>query len=140
MLTVPAYSLLVSLSGECRMFPPARHGKIAMVGRSMFGGIMFVHFLTLRATLLFSRSYFTIISPTIAHCSYSIGGVITSGTSVPVVPYASANTETECIFAVCKELNPCNAGRATIQRDGAWIKEKWTTLRGSQNNQYTLSS
>ena len=23
-LTVPAYSLLVSLSGECRMFPPAR--------------------------------------------------------------------------------------------------------------------
>ena len=48
----------------------------------------------------------------------------------PVVPWVSASPDTETLFSKCKDLNPCDDSRANIHRDGAWIKDYWTKLRG----------
>jgi len=55
------------------------------------------------------------------------------GRPVPVVPFRSANKETETIFSKCKELNPCNDARKDNIRDGAWVKRNWTEYRGVMN-------
>ena len=49
---------------------------------------------------------------------------------MPVVPWVSASPDTETLFSKCKDLNPCDDSRANIHRDGAWIKDYWTKLRG----------
>ena len=49
---------------------------------------------------------------------------------VPVVPWVSASPDTETLFSKCKDLNPCDDSRANTHRDGAWIKDYWTKLRG----------
>ena len=53
-----------------------------------------------------------------------------TGKSVSVIPLRSVSAETEVLFSKCNELNPNDPARKHILRDGAWVKEAWTTIRG----------
>jgi hypothetical protein len=50
------------------------------------------------------------------------------------VPYESkiqaSTDEYTCLSSVCSDLNPSNRDRQSIIRDGAWLKEHWTKIRG----------
>ena len=51
------------------------------------------------------------------------------GHLVPVMPLESASSETGPLFSKCSELNPTNLTRKDILRDGAYIRQLWTTYR-----------
>jgi hypothetical protein len=50
--------------------------------------------------------------------------------SIAVVPYKSANQDTEVLFSKCRDLDPTDPKRKLVPRDGAWLKEQWTSWRG----------
>lgn len=49
---------------------------------------------------------------------------------IPKHPYRASSEDYTCLAASCWDLNPCNHLRRSIIRDGAWVKEHYTKMRG----------
>jgi hypothetical protein len=52
------------------------------------------------------------------------------GLSRPTNPIQASSDEYTCLSSVYSDLNPSNKDRQSIIRDGAWLKEHWTKIRG----------
>jgi hypothetical protein len=52
------------------------------------------------------------------------------GKSCPVNPYKASSPKYTVLASHAHDINPADKDRANIIRDGAWIKEHWTQLKG----------
>lgn len=58
------------------------------------------------------------------------------GMSQPVNPFKAISPDLTAIAAKVHDLNPTDMTRSSIARDGAWIKEWWTKLKGYLSSIY----
>lgn len=57
-----------------------------------------------------------------------------NGHSVPVTPAVAVDPEQTTLAHKCFDLNPTDMTRASILRDGAWLKSRWLSLRTDLSN------
>lgn len=49
---------------------------------------------------------------------------------IAISPHRAVSEDYQCLAAICHDLNPSNHLRRSILRDGAWLKEHYTKMRG----------